>query len=65
MTCVTFGYLLSCFIPNYNWDFYIGGVVGYILAILFSYKEEKKIIKKEEKIDIPMESEVDDAPWYK
>jgi hypothetical protein len=60
---LSFAWLLSKFI-DINWDFFIGATIGYILCIIF-YREGK--IEKKNKIETEtvIESEVDDAPWYR
>lgn len=49
-------------VVNINWDFFIGGMFGYILAIFFYH--DKNEIKQETQIKKDTESEIDDAPWY-
>lgn len=56
------GYIGSKFVTNYNWDFFVGGLIGYILAIIFYHN--KPNIYKENKTDTHTDSEIDDAPWY-
>lgn len=57
------GNILSYFIEDFNWDFYIGGLCGYTIATISTFKVDDKPIKTN-KETTKAESEIDDHPWY-